>query len=54
MESISDWQAIADEVKMSKAAARRMHTAALTVVKGTIAQIETEKKNGIEKAAAQE
>ena len=44
IELISDWQSIADEVKLSKAAARRMHTAALPVVKEIIEQIEAEKK----------
>ena len=51
IEGISDWQAIADEVQMSKAAARRTHTAALTVVKGIVARIEAEKKAEMEKAS---
>lgn len=54
IELISDWQAIADEVKLSKAAVRRMHTAALPLVKEIIAQIEAEKKAELEKAAAKQ
>ena len=42
---ITDWQKIADETGISKAAARRMHTAALPDVKEIMAQMVEEKKD---------